>query len=169
MRECRAVDGNDAHIVNKDTCTDKAGIPGLQERKRNGRRIIETEGFSPYPKQFGREKLAVPDIGYIIIGEEKINTNAVHDLVSNDQRTAMGFMLRLLETREGAGLFKAAENETVDIYQKVDELYREIDENSIDMVYSGNFPDCGRFLAVPRKVDFMAVVNRMRNLRCRCG
>ena len=34
----------------------------------------------------------------------------------------------------------------------------------IDMVYSGNFPDCDRFLAIPRKVDFMAVVNRMRHV-----
>ena len=130
-------------------------------------RILETENFSPYPKQFGREKLAVPDIGYIIIGEERINANAVHDIVCNDQRTAIGFMLRLLETREGAGPFSEAANETVDITQKVDELYREIEESDIDMVYSGNFPDCERFLAVPRKVDIMAIINRMRHVKWR--
>lgn len=127
-------------------------------------RIISTEGFSPYPKQFGREKLAVPDIGFIFIGEEKINANFVHDIVCNEQRTAIGFMLRLLETREGGGLFSEPEHETVDIIQKTDELYREIEEKDIDMVYSGNFPDCDRFLAYPRKVDFMAVVNRMRHV-----
>lgn len=127
-------------------------------------RIISTEGFSPYPKQFGREKLEVPDIGFIIIGEEKINANLVHDIVCNEQRTAIGFMLRLLETREGGGLFSEPEHETVDIIQKTDELYREIEEKDIDMVYSGNFPDCDRFLAYPRKVDFMAVVNRMRHV-----
>ena len=127
-------------------------------------RIISTDGFSPYPKQFGREKLEVPDIGFIIIGEEKINANLVHDIVCNEQRTAIGFMLRLLETREGGGLFSEPEHETVDIIQKTDELYREIEEKDIDMVYSGNFPDCNRFLAYPRKVDFMAVVNRMRHV-----
>lgn len=127
-------------------------------------RIISTDGFSPYPKQFGREKLEVPDIGFIIIGEEKINANLVHDIVCNEQRTAIGFMLRLLETKEGGGLFSEPEHETVDIVQKTDELYREIEENDIDMVYSGNFPDCDRFLAYPRKVDFMAVVNRMRHV-----
>jgi hypothetical protein len=127
-------------------------------------RIISTDGFSPYPRQFGREKLEVPDIGFIIIGEEKINANYVHDIVCNEQRTAIGFMLRLLETREGGGLFSEPEHETVDIIQKTDELYREIEENDIDMVYSGNFPDCDRFLAIPRKVDFMAVVNRMRHV-----
>ena len=164
VNECRVGGAeNSENIINNGMRTDNGAMPGIKER--NMRRILETEGFSPYPAQFGREKLAVPDIGYIIIGEERINTNAIHDLVSNDQRTAMGFMLRLLETREGAGLFKAAENKTVDIFQKVDELYSEIDENSIDMVYSGNFPDCERFLALPRKVDFMAVVNRMRHIR----
>lgn len=127
-------------------------------------RIISTDGFSPYPKQFGREKLEVPDIGFIIIGEEKINANLVHDIVCNEQRTTIGFMLRLLETREGGGLFSEPEHETVDIIQKTDELYREIEEKDIDMVYSGNFPDCDRFLAYPRKVDFMAVVNRMRHV-----
>ena len=127
-------------------------------------RIISTDGFSPYPRQFGREKLAVPDIGFIIIGEEKINANHVHDIVCNEQRTAIGFMLRLLETREGGGLFSMPNHETVDIVQKADELYREIEEKDIDMVYSGNFPDCDRFLAYPRKVDFMAVVNRMRHV-----
>ena len=131
------------------------------------RHILETEGFSPYPKQFGRERLEVPDIGFIIIGEEKINVNHVHDIVSNEQRTAIGFMLRLLETREGGGLFAKAANETIDIAQKVDELYREIEEKDIDMVYSGNFPGCDRFLAFPRTVDFMAVLNRMRHINFR--
>jgi len=131
------------------------------------RHILETEGFSPYPKQFGRERLEVPDIGFIIIGEEKINANHVHDIVSNEQRTAIGFMLRLLETREGGGLFAKAANETIDIAQKVEELYREIEEKDLDMVYSGNFPGCDRFLAFPRTVDFMAVLNRMRHINFR--
>ncbi len=136
-------------------------------KKWGQRHILETEGFSPYPKQFGRERLEVPDIGFIIIGEEKINANHVHNLISNEQRTAIGFMLRLLETREGGGLFTEAAKETVDIACKVDELYKEIEENDIDMVYSGNFPGCDRFLAYPRKVDFMAVLNRMRHINFR--
>ena len=144
----------------RESYEEKTVLPLVDDWKQH--RIMGTDGFSPYPKQFGREKLEVPDIGYIIIGEERINANAVHDIVCNDQRTAIGFMLRLLETREGGGLFKTASNETVDIAKKVDELYHEIEENELDMVYSGNFPDCERFLAFPRKVDFMAIVNRMR-------
>jgi hypothetical protein len=148
--------------IRNNTAVEESSIPKVKDWYQH--RIISTDGFSPYPKQFGREKLEVPDIGFIIIGEEKINANFVHDIVCNEQRTAIGFMLRLLETREGGGLFSEPEHETVDIIQKTDELYREIEENDIDMVYSGNFPDCDRFLAYPRKVDFMAVVNRMRHV-----
>ena len=148
--------------IRNNTAVEESSIPKVKDWYQH--RIISTDGFSPYPKQFGREKLEVPDIGFIIIGEEKINANLVHDIVCNEQRTAIGFMLRLLETREGGGLFSEPEHETVDIIQKTDELYREIEENDIDMVYSGNFPDCDRFLAYPRKVDFMAVVNRMRHV-----
>ena len=148
--------------IRNNTAVEESSIPKVKDWYQH--RIISTDGFSPYPKQFGREKLEVPDIGFIIIGEEKINANFVHDIVCNEQRTAIGFMLRLLETKEGGGLFSEPEHETVDIIQKTDELYREIEENDIDMVYSGNFPDCDRFLAYPRKVDFMAVVNRMRHV-----
>ncbi|MCR5203536.1 MAG: ABC-ATPase domain-containing protein [Lachnospiraceae bacterium] len=148
--------------IRNNTAVEEASIPKVKDWYQH--RIISTDGFSPYPKQFGREKLEVPDIGFIIIGEEKINANFVHDIVCNEQRTAIGFMLRLLETKEGGGLFSEPEHETVDIVQKTDELYREIEEKDIDMVYSGNFPDCDRFLAYPRKVDFMAVVNRMRHV-----
>ena len=148
--------------IRNNTAVEESSIPKVKDWYQH--RIISTDGFSPYPKQFGREKLEVPDIGFIIIGEEKINANFVHDIVCNEQRTAIGFMLRLLETKEGGGLFSEPEHETVDIVQKTDELYREIEENDIDMVYSGNFPDCDRFLAYPRKVDFMAVVNRMRHV-----
>ena len=148
--------------IRNNTAVEESSIPKVKDWYQH--RIISTDGFSPYPKQFGREKLEVPDIGFIIIGEEKINANFVHDIVCNEQRTAIGFMLRLLETKEGGGLFSEPEHETVDIVQKTDELYREIEEKDIDMVYSGNFPDCDRFLAYPRKVDFMAVVNRMRHV-----
>ncbi len=156
---------NTGSIVDESSMSERlktSSVPKVNDLYQH--RIISTDGFSPYPRQFGREKLEVPDIGFIIIGEEKINANYVHDIVCNEQRTAIGFMLRLLETREGGGLFSEPEHETVDIIQKTDELYREIEENDIDMVYSGNFPDCDRFLAIPRKVDFMAVVNRMRHV-----
>ena len=153
---------NNATVEDCINSTKDTSIPKVKDWYQH--RIISTDGFSPYPKQFGREKLEVSDIGFIIIGEEKINANFVHDIVCNEQRTAIGFMLRLLETREGGGLFSEPENDTVDIVQKTNELYLEIEENDIDMVYSGNFPDCDRFLAYPRKVDFMAVVNRMRHV-----
>jgi tellurite resistance protein TerC len=37
-------------------------------------RVLLADGFTPYPKQFGPQKLEVPDVGFILIGDEKIDT-----------------------------------------------------------------------------------------------
>ena len=48
--------------------------------------------------------------------------------------------------------------------EEVDNLYAEIEEHGLDHVYSGFFPGCDRFLAYPRKIDLLAVINRMRRV-----
>ncbi|MBR6359571.1 MAG: hypothetical protein IKS11_07975 [Lachnospiraceae bacterium] len=129
------------------------------------KRILMTEGFTPYPKVFGPEKLQVPDVDYIIIGEEKIDTKPIHDLVCHDQRTAIGFMLRILENRHGGDLFAAPDRPTIDLAEEVDKLYAEIEQEGLDKVYSGFFPGCDRFLALPRRIDLLAVIYRMRRVK----
>lgn len=52
--------------------------------------------------------------------------------------------------------------ERIDLVQMMDELYEKISKEGIDCVYSGNFSECGRNLALPRKQDFLAVIYRMR-------
>lgn len=128
-------------------------------------RILTTAGFSPYPPFSRSEKLAVSDIGYIFIGQEKINTNHIHEILCNEQRTAVGFLIRLLENRSGESPFTTSLPETIDLNQEVDSLYREIEEKGLDLIYSGFFPDCGRFLALPRKIDLLAAIYRMRDTK----
>lgn len=48
--------------------------------------------------------------------------------------------------------------------KKID-LYHEIEEKGLDMIYSEFFPDCERFLALPRKFDLLAAVFQMRNTK----
>ncbi len=129
------------------------------------KRILMTAGFTPYPKVFGPEKLEVPDVDYIIIGEEKIDTKPIHDLVCHDQRTAIGFMIRIIENRHGGDLFAAPDRPTIDLSEEVDKLYAEIEEEGLDKVYSGVFPGCDRFLALPRRIDLLAVIYRMRRVK----
>lgn len=128
-------------------------------------RVLTNEGFSPYPLFGKTEKLAVSDIGYIFIGQEKIDTNHIHEIICNEQRTAVGFLIRLLENRNGENLFTEATQNIIDLRAEVDSLYREIEEKGLDMVYSGFFPECGRFLALPRKMDLLATIYRMRNTK----
>ena len=119
-------------------------------------RLLKAEGFTSYPEQAWQEKLAVPDIGFILIGEEKIDTRAIANILCQEQRTAIGFMIRLMEIRQNT--------EQVQLSTEVEKLYAEIAEKGLDAVYSGFFPECDRFLAMPRKCDVYAVINRMRRL-----
>lgn len=119
-------------------------------------RVLLSEGFTPYPKQFGPQKLEVPDVGFILIGDEKIDTNLLHDIACQEQRTAIGFMLRQMEARQNG--------RTVDLKAEVRQLYEEIAKDGLDIVYSGTFPGCERFLACPRESDLLAVINRMRRV-----
>ncbi|MBR6478166.1 MAG: ATPase [Lachnospiraceae bacterium] len=119
-------------------------------------RVLRTEGFTPYPAMIGPEKLAVPDMGFILIGEEKIDVRGIQDVSCQEQRTALGFMLRLIELRQIEA--------NVDVKEQVKRLYEEIEEKGLDAVYSGNFPECDRFMALPRMIDLMALISRMREV-----
>ena len=119
-------------------------------------RRLKTEGFTPYPVMVGPEKLSVPDVGFILIGDEKIDTRGIQNVICQEQRTGLGFMLRLIENRQNESY--------VDIIKHVSALYEELDEKGLDTVYSGNFPECDRFLAMPRKIDLLALISRMRRV-----
>ncbi|MBO4627125.1 MAG: ATPase [Lachnospiraceae bacterium] len=119
-------------------------------------RRLKTEGFTSYPEQAWQEKLAVPDIDFIMIGAEKIDTRSIANILCREQRTSIGFMIRLMENRQN-GVF-------VDLKDEVERIFREIAANGLDTIYSGFFPECERFLAMPRVCDLYAVINRMRRL-----
>ena len=80
-----------------------------------------------------------------------------HDVVNERQLTALGFLLRHLMTYNA--------DRRVDLAQRVDELYREIEENGLDTVYSSHFTTCGRFLDLPRKAELLALAARLRLVR----
>ena len=122
----------------------------------NQSRILYSDGFTSYPKGSGTERLAVSDMGFVIIGDEKIDVRGLHDIVSPCQLNALGFMLRLIEVTNT--------DRKIDIEKKINELYERIEEEGIDFVYSSFFTTCERFLDLPRKQEFMALINRMRNI-----
>ena len=124
-------------------------------------RTLYSDRFSPYPESSGTERLAVSDMGFIIIGNEKIDVRGLHDIVSPRQLDALGFMLRYLEVTNS--------DRRIDIEKKTDELYARIEEEDIDFLYSPFFTTTERFLDLPRKAELTALINRMRNINMQKG
>ena len=119
-------------------------------------RTLYSDRFSSYPENSGTEKLEVSDMGFVIIGDEKIDVRGLHDIVSPRQLDTLGFMLRYLEVSNN--------DRKIDIERKINDLYARIDEEGIDFLYSSFFTTCERFLDLPRKQDLMALINRMRKI-----
>ena len=120
-------------------------------------RLLYADGFTPYPKGSGSERLSVSDTGFILIGDEQIDTRGLHNIVSRHQLDALGFMLRYLEIFENNGV--------IDIQKKVDNLYAEIETKGIGFLYSSYFTTCERFLDLPRRQELLALISRMRGVR----
>ena len=119
-------------------------------------RTLYSDRFSSYPEGSGTEKLEVSDMGFVIIGDEKIDVRALHDIVSPRQLDTLGFMLRYLEVSNN--------DRKIDIERKINDLYARIEEEGIDFLYSSFFTTCERFLDLPRKQELMALINRMRKI-----
>jgi len=160
----KALDGDRSHRVStanavtdsKNQVSQDASENALKPARWSQTRQLLATGFSPYPEQAAQEKLAVPDIGFILIGDEKIDTRAIQNIICQEQRTALGFMIRLLEIRQNTP--------QIQLTTAVEQLAAEMEKNGLDTVYSGFFPECDRFLAMPRLCDLYAVINRMRRL-----
>ena len=119
-------------------------------------RQFYSDGFTSYPDGSGSERLLVSDLGFIVIGDERIDVRGLHDIISPRQLDALGFMLRYLEVSNSGA--------KIDIESRIDELYDKIESEGLDFVWSGYFTTCERFLDLPRKCELMAVISRMRHL-----
>ncbi len=119
-------------------------------------RVLLSEGFTSYPEGSGSERLEVSDMGFILIGDERIDVRMPHNIATQAQLDAVGFMLRALEI-ETTGA-------EVDLKKQIDFLYYKIEAEGLDCIYSSYFTACGRFLDLPRKAEIMAVINRMRKI-----
>lgn len=117
-------------------------------------RSLYFDRFSSYPEGSGTERLAVSDMGFILIGDERIDVRGLHDIVSPRQFDALGFMLRYLEITN--------HEKKIDLPLKIAELYAKIDAEGLDIIYSAFFTTCERFLDLPRRQELMALINRMR-------
>jgi hypothetical protein len=119
-------------------------------------RMMYADSFSSYPEGSGTERLEISDMGFVIIGDERIDVRGLHDIVSDRQWNALGFMLRYLEITN--------RERRIDLRKKIDELYVEMEREGIDFIYSPFFTSCERFLDLPRPQELMALIHRMRRI-----
>lgn len=57
-------------------------------------RQLLAEGFTPYPALLETEKPSIPDMGFILIGEEKIDVRGIQNVICQERRTALGSRMR---------------------------------------------------------------------------
>ena len=119
-------------------------------------RALLAHGFVPRPEGSGSERLEVSDMGFIIIGDERIDTRGLHDIVTTGQLDALGYMLRDIEN--------AVNTPVVDLDGLTDSLYRRIDEEGLDCVFSSYFTSTSRFFDLPRRTELKLLINRMRKI-----
>ena len=124
-------------------------------------RVLYSDRFSSYPEGSGSELLSVSDMGFILIGDEKIDLRGLHDIVSKNQITSLAFILRYLEISNT--------DRKVDLEKKINDLYAKIYAEGIDFLYSSAFTSCERFLDLPRKIELKALINRMRKIHLEKG
>mgnify|MGYP000932164196 FL=1 len=120
-------------------------------------RTLCAEGFTPYPEGSGAERLEASETGFIFIGDERLDTRMLHDIITDAQRNALAFMLRKLENE--------VNTPTVDLDAAVEKLYAELETEGLDAIHSSFFTTMERFLNLPRKIELYAAINRMRGIK----
>lgn len=119
-------------------------------------RKIMCKGFTPYPKEQGTEQLDVAGRETILIGDEKLDVRMLHGIISHPQLNALAYMLRFMEVK--------ASEDIINIEEAVSTIYREIEAKGLDSVFPCIFLT-ERWLELPRKIELMAAINRMRNIK----
>jgi len=157
-----------------------AKVPGHEHVKvskthwQTSRHFIDSS-LSSYPVGSGREKLAVSDTGFIMLGDERIDIRNLHDITTPAQVNALAFMLRhLTKAHENIsdiealalsmrGLDrKAKTGSKIKIARWVDELFTQIEKDGLNLVDTGFFATMERFMDLPRPFEVVAAINRMR-------
>jgi len=138
------------------------------------RQLFEST-LSSYPTGSGREKLAVSDTGFIIIGDERVDIRNLHDIATPAQVTALAFILRHL-AKSGEDLnemealalamrgldSKKTTGNKVDVTQWVSDVYTQIAKEGLNLVDTGFFTGMDRFMDLPRPFEVIAAIHRMR-------
>lgn len=119
-------------------------------------RKLSSIGFTPYPENSGTELLHISDMGFVFIGDERIDIRMLHNVISQYQLNSIGFIIRLIEV-ENNDIY-------MNIEEKIENMLNRIYTNGLETIFSTFFTTCERWLELPRVNEIMAVINRMRKV-----
>ena len=122
----------------------------------NYKKTLLTRRFSTYPLDSATELMKVNDQRFLYFGDESIDTRMIHNITGEAQLTAIAFFIRKI------GMGYRYSNMKVEY--EVKKLMRQLEGEELDCIFSTFFPDCGRWLEMPREYEILAVINRMRNI-----
>jgi len=133
----------------------------VKRRDEGGRTFGELLPRQAKPESFnarkGRRDVKIDAKGLttILYGEEAIDLSALEQLVDTDQTRSIGYIIHFMAEHYVAG------NKGIDLRTAVERAMQDMGENGLDMLVpykSGN-------LALPRRFEVLAAINRMRTLR----
>ena len=122
-------------------------------------RTLSAEHFSSYPEGMGTEKLEVSDMGFLLIGDEQIDIRGLYNIASDAQRNGIAFILRQMS------LQLKPQTTVIDLDAELDRIYRKIETDGVDCIFSSFFTTVDRFIDLPRKCDVKMVIHRMRKTK----
>lgn len=119
-------------------------------------RTLNTKYFSSRPEKGKGELLEIWDKDFIFIGDERIETRMLHHVATTEQNAAIGLIIRKL--------MNSVNREELDLMDALDQLYVQIYQDGMDVVFSNYFYKCCRFLDLPRKEEVLGAIYRMRRV-----
>ena len=119
-------------------------------------RTLNTEHFSSRSKKGKGEILEIWDKDFIFIGDERIETRMLHHVATSEQNAAIGLIIRRI--------MNSVSSNELNLMEALDQLYDQIYQDGLEVVFSNYFYNCCRFLDLPRKEEVLGAIYRMRRI-----
>lgn len=140
----------------KDLCNNDTPRERIPQADWKTDRKITIGNCSSYPQGSGSEKMIVSTRGSIIIGDEQIDIRGLNHITSRAQLSAIAYLIRKV--------IMSNQEQHTSLYEKIKEVLKNMEKEGVDIVFSSSFPDCGRWLELPRINEVLCVINRMKTL-----
>jgi len=154
MNEYRPVDVTEKARQISQRIKHKRTAEGGEKFGEVTRRVIQPQGFHAFLGK--KEKIDTKGSSTIIYGPNKVDLSFVEQLIDPSQTRAVAYMMKYISGK--------LVNGTDPLPVIIDRLYREIEEKGLEVIspFFGKHPGD---LALPRKFELAAAINRLRTLQ----